>query len=317
MTFSIKQLRAFVSVAELASFRIAAERLYLTPSAVSVLVKELERELGFTLFERTTRRVALSLAGRDFLNSAVKVLKEAQAAALTASDLKNRTTGVVLVAAPLVVASSLLPNAVAAFYREHKNVVVRPVDCPVEGLVDAVSDAKVDLAVGPDRPVGKEVRRTNLFESPWVLWCSPEHPLAAQQQLTWADLSRHAVIAAGRDYETRIAEAFRKSPAAQRFAPSYVVDNVSTALGLAAANLGVTLSPAYVGVMAKSFGLIARRFSKSELTRHLSIYSSTARALNPAAASFLAFIGPLLISQQHAINADLTGRAQRKRKRTR
>ncbi|MFZ3116991.1 MAG: LysR family transcriptional regulator, partial [Variovorax sp.] len=64
---SLRQLEAFARVAELHSFSAAAERLGLTAQAVSQLVAELESILGFRVFDRTTRRVALSAAGRDFL----------------------------------------------------------------------------------------------------------------------------------------------------------------------------------------------------------------------------------------------------------
>src|SRR5262245_52057524 len=64
--FTIRQLEALVTAAELHSFSGASERLGLTAQAVSQLVAELEAVLGFRLFDRTTRRVALTSAGRDF-----------------------------------------------------------------------------------------------------------------------------------------------------------------------------------------------------------------------------------------------------------
>ncbi len=77
---SLRQLEAFARVAELHSFSAAAERLGLTAQAVSQLVAELESILGFRVFDRTTRRVALSAAGRDFLPSAETVLRHLDAA---------------------------------------------------------------------------------------------------------------------------------------------------------------------------------------------------------------------------------------------
>src|SRR5258708_29482463 len=67
---TLRQFEAFLAIADLHSIGAAANRLGLTSSAVSQLLAELESELGFRLFDRTTRRVPLSRAGKDFLSSA-------------------------------------------------------------------------------------------------------------------------------------------------------------------------------------------------------------------------------------------------------
>ena len=72
---TVKQLRAFVAVADAASFTDAAAQVHLTQSAMSLLVRELEKEIGFRVLERTTRRVRLSPAGTDFYPLALKVLE--------------------------------------------------------------------------------------------------------------------------------------------------------------------------------------------------------------------------------------------------
>ena len=74
MNLTLRQLRAFDAVAETGSFTAAAARLHLTQSALSVLVRELEREMGVQLFDRHTRRVLLSEAGREFQPSVQRLL---------------------------------------------------------------------------------------------------------------------------------------------------------------------------------------------------------------------------------------------------
>ena len=73
---SLRQLRAFEAVATEGSFTKAAQRLFLTQSALSVLVRDMERELGLSLFDRHTRRVELSEAGRDFYPHVRRMLNE-------------------------------------------------------------------------------------------------------------------------------------------------------------------------------------------------------------------------------------------------
>lgn len=290
MNLTIRQLRAFVTVAELESFRLAARRLNLTPGAVSLLIRDLESQCEFAVFERTTRRVSLSRAGREFLPSAQKALREMQSVAIAAHDVRLGTDGVIRVAAPLVIASSLLPQAMAAYRAEHPRVMIRPVDCPNEMLVQYVEADQADLAIGPDRPVVDEVQRLAIFDSPWVLWCSGTHPLARRKKITWKDLESESVIAAGHDYETRVAQAFEDQTGGEPFTPTYVVDNITTAFGIAAQGLGVTLAPSYVGVLAAAMGLTMKRVRQPEIVRELSIYHARRDRLSAPVESFLAFL---------------------------
>jgi DNA-binding transcriptional LysR family regulator len=284
--FTLRQLEAFVAVAELHSFSAAAERMGLTAQAVSQLVAELESMLSFRLFDRTTRRVGLSSAGRDFLASAETVLRHVQAADSAADDVRNRATGMVRIGAPLVLASTAVPAAIKAFQALRPKVVVRVRDIAVDRLVDAVAAGDVDLAVGPDRPTGPEVIAQALFDSPWVLWCSPQHPLARRRTIKWADLRGHALVAAGRDHERSVGQMRLSAPDDSRVTPVDVVDNISTALGIAAQGLAATLAPAYVGVLARMHGLEMRRVLDPETVRKVCLYRPVARTLSPAAEGF-------------------------------
>ncbi len=288
MNLTIKQLRAFAAVAHTNSFTEAARYLHLTPGAISSLVRDLESELGFSVFDRTTRRVALSRAGHDFLPAAEKVLSQVQAAVLQAQDVKNQVTGVVRVAAPLILASVVLPRLIARYRQSHPRVQVRPVDCAVDQLATCVDRDLADLAVGPGLATGSTVRRQKLFSSSWVLWCHAEHPLAQQSAIPWSQLWRESVIVAGNDFPQRPGhEPLRDQShdVGEDFAPTYVVDNITTALGMSAAGLGVTLSPAYVELLAHGMGLVMRALGPPWLDREVCLFSPEQRALSPAAAA--------------------------------
>ncbi|WP_326542409.1 LysR family transcriptional regulator [Pseudorhodoferax sp.] len=284
--FTLRQLETFVAVAEQCSFTGAAQRLGLTAQAVSQLVAELEALLGFRLFDRTTRRVELSSAGQDFLRAAESVLRHAQAAEAAAADVRNRSAGIVRIGAPLVLAGTALPQAIRIYQADRPRVVVRIRDLAVDALVDAVHGGDVDIAVGPDRPVGPEVARQVLFDSRWVLWCARSHPLARRRLLRWADLRGIALVAAGRDHERSVAQMHASAPEAERVAPVDVVDNISTALGIAAQGLAATLAPAYVQALAAPMGLVMRRVVEPETIRRVCLYRAEGRQLSPAAEGF-------------------------------
>ncbi len=289
--FTLRQIEAFVAVAEVHSFTTAAARLGLTAQAVSQLVGELENLLGFRLFDRTTRKVQLSSAGRDFRGPAESLLRHAQAAESAADDVRHRASGVVRIGAPMVLASVVLPQAVREFALQRPKVVIRIRDVAVDQLVDAVSSGDVDLSIGPDRATDADVSATSLFDSAWVLWCAKDHPLARRRTpVPWRDLRDVALVAAGRDHELGVAQMRLNMPEGQRVTPVDVVDNISTALGIAAQGRAATLAPAYVGELARLFDLRMQRVVEPETVRKVCLYRPLARAGSPAAEGFAEFL---------------------------
>ena len=286
MHLTFRQVEAFLAVADTGSFTRAAEHLHLSPSAVSQLIAELEGALGYTVLDRNTRKVALSEAGRALMPSVDALSRQFALTKATALDIRNQAAGVVRVAAPLVVASVMLPRLMAEYRELRPKVTVRLVDCPVELLVEKVTSREVDLAVGPDRPVGSEVDRVVLYPSPWVVWCAPRHPFARKKSLTWKDLGSERLVAAGRDHEIHLSAIFRQLPSPLQVMPAQVVDNISSALGLAAAGLCYTISPAYVQAMALPLGLVMREITNPIVQREMSLFRSADRTLSPAASGF-------------------------------
>ena len=306
---TLRQLEVFVQVAELRSFSVAASRLGLTVQAVSQLVAELESTVGFRLLERTTRRVEISSAGRDYLPSVQTILRHVQAAEIAADDVRHRASGLVRVGAPMVMAASILPALIHRYAKQRPKVVVRLRDVAVEELVDAVASGDVDMAVGPDRAAGADAEVTPLFDSPWVLWCSARHALARRKRIAWAELHRVPLVAAGRDHEFSVEPMRLSAPDEDRVTPVEVVDNVSTAFGIAAQGLAATLAPAYVGVMAESFGLRMVRVVEPETMRKACLYKPVGRSMSPAAEGFAEFIADeLKNSSRWSLSAATAGR---------
>ncbi len=287
--FSTRQLNAFIAAAELANFTLAARRLNLTPSAISYLIGDLEAALEFPLFERTTRKVVLTPEGRKFLPSALAVQQQISRAAVAAVDIRNRAVDVVRVAAPMSIAALLLPPLIAAYREIRPRTVIRIIDTGVEWLADRVQIGEVDMALGPDRPTAQDIDRLALFTTAWVMWCRPDHPLAhSGSDVAWSDLSGTDVYAAGRDHEHSV---FPNLPAdTARVEPVQVVDNLSTALGIAAAGVGLTFSPDYVSGFAQALGLVKRTLINPHLKRQVAIYRPAQRQLSPAAMQVAEFL---------------------------
>ena len=145
MNITLKQLRAFVAVARSGSFTLAAESLFVTQSALSGLIKELEQVIGLRLFDRSTRRIQLSEVGRSIYPLIDKILDDLDGVLDEVSNPPLRK-GLVRVATPQLMASTLLPEVIAAFGEVHPAVEIRLVDCAVESVVSRVFSAKWTLA---------------------------------------------------------------------------------------------------------------------------------------------------------------------------
>lgn len=288
--FTPRQIDAFIAAAELSNFTLAARRVGLTPSAVSNLINELEGAFGFALFERTTRKVALTAEGREFLPSAIAVQRQLSRASFAAAEILNRSVDVVRIAAPMAVAALVLPSLIVEHRLSYPRTAVRIVDTAVEWLGDRVQIGEADLALGPDRAVPGELKRTELCPTYWVIWCRPDHRLAARSEVRWADLHGADVYAAGRDHEHSIQRFLPPDSEAAKIRPVQIVENISTALGIAAAGLGVTFSPDYVAPFAAALGLEQRRLIDPSVVRFMSLYEPVERALSPAALCLAKFL---------------------------
>jgi DNA-binding transcriptional LysR family regulator len=163
MNFSLRQLRAFVAAANCGSFTKAAERLHVTQAGLSAMIRELEVQVGCQLFERTTRMVTLSEAGKRLLPVVTRTVHDLETSMTevghaTASSRTRLRIGV----APLV-ASSLLPSVLRRFHTDHAGVEVEIVDAERDDIQNLVESGEVDAGFGVFFNKVSGVRRQALF----------------------------------------------------------------------------------------------------------------------------------------------------------
>lgn len=292
MNITLRQLRAFAAVAAAGSFTAAARELHLTQSALSVLVRELEREMGIQLLDRDTRHVSLSEAGRDFLPSVHRLLADLAGAVGGIVDLRDKRRGVLRLAAPQLMACTLMPRVIAAYRHRYPGVDVRLVDTLPERLLDGVAAGEVELAVGQDVEVDARFERRILFRDRHWLICPADHPLAGRASVRWRDLAPWTFIAPTRDFRHRIAPELAAADRAVVLAPAaQEVSYMSTALGMVASGLGVTVCPTYAMPLIQAWGLVRVRLSRPDFHREVCLYTASRRALSPAAAAFAEVLG--------------------------
>ena len=143
-----RQLLAFLEIVRLQSFSKAAEQVPMSASGISMLVKEMEGQLGARLFDRTTRTVTLTDAGRRLQPVAELIVNELRALGAAVDGSRAAVRSRLDVAATPMVASGLLPPVVRAFAGSHPQVRVQISDVDLNAVRQRVLDGDADIGLG-------------------------------------------------------------------------------------------------------------------------------------------------------------------------
>jgi DNA-binding transcriptional LysR family regulator len=290
MNVTLRQLRAFSEVANSGSFTEAAMRLYVTPSALSGLIKELEQALGVRLLHRSTRRLQLSEVGSEFLPLAVRILQDLEHAMSAVTELKALRTGTVRVGAPQLMACTVMPQLIGAFTRKHPQLQVTLVDSATDAVLPRVRSGEVDFAVGAERENVPDIEAHPLFAMPFVAVVRPHHPFASRRRLTWQEFAEQPVISLAGDYTRVLNRALSAAGCAGQLRPSTEVAYLTTALSMVSAGLGVTTCQPYAQSLIRLYGLKTRPLHEPRISRRFELFTRKERKLSPAAQAFADFV---------------------------
>lgn len=299
MNASLRQLRAFLAVARTGSFTLAAESLYITQSALSGLIKELEQSLGTRLVDRSTRRVHLTAIGEQLQPRLEAVLHDLDEVLQQVGEQRRQQTGIVRVAASQLLASTLLPELMAAYQAQYPMSSVKLVDTPVEGVMARVFAGEVELGIGPEREPNSDITSTRLFDGPFMAVFPPGHALAAIEPLRWSDLDPCPVITLQGQFTELLSQDLRRAAPEVSLAPAAEVTYMATALSMVRAGLGVGLCIPYAASLVEAYGLQMRPLGDPEVRRSFEVFTRRGRSLSPAAQNFLDFIGPRIRAMPH------------------
>lgn len=245
-----RQLEYFVAVAEELSFTRAAQRVFAVQSTVSAAVRSLEAELGTRLFDRSTRRVALSAAGTAFLPEAKAAIEALERARATVQEASEGLRGSLRIGTLTSIGDLDLPGLLGAFHRRYPLVDIH-VTVSITGstgLADEVRHGRLDVAlVGlPEADLaGLDVLRVDT--RPFVVVLPATHRLAARKAIRLADLVGEAFIDTPRGFGNRVLldRAFDALGAPRRV--TVEVADLRPVPGYVRAGLGVAVVPDTVG----------------------------------------------------------------------
>ena len=287
MQITLKQLRALVLVAETRKFTAAAERLCITQSALSTLIKELELAVGLRLFDRHTRLVELTLAGQEFLIVAQRMLGDLETAVTDLRGLASLRRGRVRVVASTVIASGLLADTFRAFRAMHPEVHLDLRDVAEEAILDIAASGTVDFGIGTTLGEHEGLQALHLFDDRFMALCPLDHPLAQRSKMAWRDLANYPFIAL---HPASPIRQLIDATLAHQGLELTVVNEVSfatTVLSLVRAGLGISVLPMNNHPYVPAFQLHALALGAPVVKRDISVLMPSHKSLSPAAQAFL------------------------------
>ncbi len=205
---TIRQLQIFAEAARSGAFARVAERLHLTPAAVSAQIRQLESVSGFALFERAGRRIGLTEPGRALLGYAETILQALQDADRALQAHKGLTGGRVSVGL-VSTAKYIVPHMLARFQAAYPAVTLNLRDGNRREIFQALIEGTVDLVIAGRPPADLPVSGEAFADHPSVIIAAPSHPFVGHGPLPATMLSGEAFIAREEGSGTReLAERF-------------------------------------------------------------------------------------------------------------
>lgn len=184
-------IKVFVVTARLNSFTLAAEELNTTQSAVSKKIAWLENNLKLTLFQRNSRKIALTPVGRDYQKYCLKLLEEMSSVEARLTREVQAVEGEIKISAPSAFSNQILTHALKAFMEHHPKVRI---NLSVSDSFVNLNDHTIDLAIRASRLSDSNLKAKLLFTNHVLYYASPDYAERFGLPETPADLSHHQCL---------------------------------------------------------------------------------------------------------------------------
>lgn len=239
---NLKLLHTFLLAAERESFRKAADATNRSPSAVSLQIRELEEQIGVSLFIRTPQRVMLTQEGQILLAQVRRTVTDVHAVLDQLTDIAQRKKGNIVIACAPTLASSRMPNILATFKLRHPSSVVGVREVPTESALELLLNEKVEFFFGPSIPDMADFEFDLIMRDPLVA-CVPAAYDRGQLEVSIAELVNVPLILLDPHTATRNKIDHIAAHGAVELHAQFEVQTAITAIALASSGLGVAIVP--------------------------------------------------------------------------
>lgn len=280
---TVKQIRAFLAVAQSLSFAVACERLHLSQSALSLTIKALEEGLGGRLFSRNTRNVALTPEGEALVPLARRLIADWENAE---DELRQRFSlqrGRVTLAAMPSFAGNRLPEVLKTFRLRYPKVNVRVDDVINEQVLERVRERQVELGVAFEPPQSASLQFTPLYLDRFVAVVPRDSPLASQGSTDWQALLEQPFITLQRPSTVRVMLEEHLQAHGIQLPVELESHQLATVGRMVACGLGVSAVPALCAGQMEELGAHCITLREPRIERAIGVLTKPGHELSAAA----------------------------------
>lgn len=244
----LRHLRYFVAVAEELHFGRAAERLFMAQPPLSQQIQQLEREIGASLFQRTSRRVQLTAAGQVFLEEARQILARVETAVETAQRASRGEVGRLSIGFSASATYDVLPEVLRGFRARFPEVELLLSELTAAEQAQALHDQKIQIGLARPFIEDTTIVVESVVQEPFVVALPERHPLTAETEIELGRLAGEPFIQFPAYPKPSYADLVTAVCQAAGFVPTVAqeVREMQTAISLVAAGMGVAILPASV-----------------------------------------------------------------------
>lgn len=284
----LRQIRAFVEVADAASFTQAASKLCLTQSAVSHSIRGLEEQLGTKLVDRVGKRICVTQNGMVFLRRCRRVLQELVSATQELDALNRWGQGRIRIGATHSLCRYLLPSILREFRERYPRCEVHIEPGDTSQLINLLDSTKLDIALGIQSRHPQWCRFQALFEDELLFVVSPSHPWAKLDELSIEDLEGETLIVYGSASETYRLIRSHFEEAGVKLRATLTLGDMGAIKEMARTGMGVGIVAPWVAASEVKRGeLVALPIHKKLLSRSWGAYTHESKEYSEQEEAFL------------------------------
>jgi DNA-binding transcriptional LysR family regulator len=305
MKYTSRQLKAFLLAARHQSFSRAADQLSISQSGISMLIRELEEQLGFRLFDRTTRRVALTQFGTKFFPIADRSVHDLETAASDIERAASVANGRFELGATPLMASHLLPTAISEYRVRQPKVGIRLHDADRTRLVALVHSGELDVGLGCFLNPESGVRRIQVFRFSLMVIQPRKGNGQGDAAVRWSDLAKAELVGSSPDNPIQQLIDKQLQRFGRRTPPDMVFSHFETQIAMVEAGAGLGVIPTFAVPACRHRKVSMHQLIEPLVPVELYCIVARGRQLPPVVEAFNTFLKGYIASWVNSRNGAL------------
>jgi LysR family cyn operon transcriptional activator len=286
----IRQLRYFLDIARTEHLTLSAGNLFVTQSTLSHGVRQLEQELGVSLFDRVGRGLRLSQAGMAFRDHAARSIKELEAGRMALSQLSGLQAGRLTVGVFPTFLNTLMPATVATFTEAYPGVSVEVRDLRAGAIEEQVLSGELDFGIAFHPAAHEGIEAEHLFEERLMLVVAPRHPWANRRSIELKQLAAVPLALLPRNFATRRLIDDHFHAAGVKPMVKVEIESVEALIGVCRWSLLASIVPERAALQAPDLKAVVLR--SPDIVRQAGILWRRGSSRSAAAREFAALLQP-------------------------